>query len=103
MASSSHTNQADEHDKCVEKMVQSVLNGSQTIEELKARLEASDELPETTDELEKIIRDCLKNRVERKCCPEKIVNEVRLKIGIGVLLVIGLALNIKVLQEIFTV
>ncbi len=102
MTSSPRINQANEHDKCVEKMVQSVLDGSQTIEELKARLEATDELPETTDELEKIIRDCLKNKVERKCCPEKIINEVRLKIGIGVLLVIGLALNIKVIQEVFT-
>lgn len=101
MASSSHINQADEHDKCVEKMVQSVLDGSRTIEELKARLEASDELPETTDELEKIIRDCLKNKVERKCCPEKIVNEVRLKIGIGVLVLLGLTINVKVIQEVF--
>ncbi|MCD8538591.1 MAG: hypothetical protein LRY55_01665 [Leadbetterella sp.] len=103
MASSSHINQANEHDKCVEKMVQSVLDGSRTIEELKARLEASDELPETTDELEKVIRDCLKNKVERKCCPEKIVNEVRLKIGIGVLVVLGLAINIKVIQDLFTI
>jgi hypothetical protein len=95
MSSSSELKQ--EHEKCVEKMVQSVLDGSQTIEELKARME------ESTDELEKIIKDCLKNKVERKCCPEKIVQELKLKIGIGVLLALGLALNIKVLHEAFTV
>ena len=101
MTSSSQTNQVNEHDKCVEKIVQSVLNGSHTIEELKARLEATDESPEATDEFEKVIRDCLKNKVERKCCPEKIINEVRLKIGIGVLLAIGLAINLRVIQEVF--
>jgi hypothetical protein len=89
-----------EHDKCVEKMVQSVLDGSKTIEEFKARMEECEESPETTDELEKIIRDCLKNKVERKCCPEKIIQELKLKIGIGVLLAIGLALNLKVIQDI---
>jgi hypothetical protein len=101
MSSSSELKQ--EHEKCVEKMVQSVLDGSQTIEELKARMEECEESPETTDELEKIIKDCLKNKVERKCCPEKIVQELKLKIGIGVLLALGLALNIKVLHEAFTV
>jgi hypothetical protein len=101
MASSTELKQ--EHDKCVEKMVQSVLDGSKSIEEFKARMEECDASPERTDELEKIIKDCLKNKVERKCCPEKIVQELKLKIGIGVLLALGLALNIKVLHEAFTV
>lgn len=96
MAASSENNETKGHGKCVE-MVQSVLDGKQTIEEFKANMKDCDE----SDNLEKIIKDCLKNKVERKCCPEKIVNELKLKIGIGVLLALGLLLNFKLIHEIF--
>ena len=101
MASSSDTTQEKEHDKCVE-MVQSVLDGKTSIEELKANMEDCDDCLEP-DNLEKIIKDCLKNKVEKKCCPEKIVNELKLKIGIATLFVLGLLLNVKVIQEVFSV
>lgn len=98
MAASSDTKQDKDHGKCVEEMVQSVLDGKTTIEELKATMEDCEECPEP-DNLEMIIKDCLKNKVEKKCCPEKVIQELKLKIGIGVLLAIGLALNFKVIQE----
>lgn len=102
MASSSDITQNQEHDKCVEKMVQSVLDGKTTIEELKATMEDCDECPEP-DALEDLIRDCLKNKVEKKCCPEKIVQELKLKIGITSLVLVGLVLNAKTIHEIFFV
>ena len=102
MTSSSDSTQEKMHEKCVEEMVQSVLDGKTSIEELKATMEDCDDCPEP-DNLEMIIKDCLKNKVEKKCCPEKIIQELKLKIGIATLVVIGLALNFKVFNEAFTI
>lgn len=102
MASSVDTTPEKDHDKCVEKIVQSVLDGKTSIEDLKVSMEDCGEYAES-DNLEMIIKDCLKNKVEKKCCPEKIIQELKLKIGITTLVVIGLVLKFKVIHEVLSV
>ncbi len=98
MASSSETQVGKEQDKCRE-IVQSVLDGKVTLEEAKSDMEDCDK----ADKLEEIIKDCLKNKVEKKCCPDKIVQELKLKIGIATLVLIGVVIKAKVIQELISV
>lgn len=67
-----------EESKKLESIVYSLLSGEMSIDDLKSNLTDCDKCP---DSLEAIIKDCLKNRVEKICCPEKIIKELRTKIG----------------------
>ena len=96
MASSLEMEQAKDHEKCVE-LVKSLLDKNTSLEEIKASI---DDDCIVNDNLEQIIRDCLKNKMERKCCPEKIIEELKVKIGISVLFVMSLAVGIQSIQDI---
>lgn len=92
MTSDSENYKENVEENNLEQIVYSLLGGEITIEELKERLVDCDKCP---DSLEEIIQDCLKNRVERKCCPDKVVNELRLKIGYTSLIVLGFLTNLE--------
>jgi hypothetical protein len=52
-------------------------------------------------ELEKSINNCLQTKVEKKCCPQNTVDQLKAKIGIGLVLLAGFIMKIKVIQVIF--
>lgn len=92
MTSDSENNKVE--DNKLERIVYSLLGGKITIDDLKEELIDCDKCPDT---LEEIIQDCLKNRVEKICCPDKVINELRQKIGYTSIIVLGFLMNIEVL------
>jgi hypothetical protein len=96
--------QCENHEKCM-KMIQAVLDGSASTEEMehfKSNIEVC--LPCIEGyELEKSIKSTLQLKVEKKCCPEKTLEIIKLKIGIATILVLGIILKVKFIKEIFSV
>ena len=95
MESSLEKEHTKDHEKCIE-LVKSLLDKNTSLEEIKASIDADCAV---NDSLEEIIKDCLKNKMERKCCPEKIIDELKSKLGIGVMLVLGLAISLYSFQD----
>lgn len=89
-------------EKCFE-MIQAVLDGSASDEEMKHFENSIDEcLPCLENyQLEKSIKETLKAKLEKKCCPEKTVNSIKASLGISLLAVVFLLAEIKLIQEIF--
>lgn len=94
--------QCENHEKCM-KMIQAVLDGSATEDEVdhfKSNMESC--LPCIEGyELEKSIKESLKLKVEKICCPQKTLEQLKVKIGIGMLLLAGLCIKIKIIHQIF--
>ncbi|MCA0365195.1 MAG: hypothetical protein LCH67_14220 [Bacteroidetes bacterium] len=94
--------ECENHNKCM-KMIQAVLDGSATPEELehfKDNIEVCKPCIEGY-ELEKSIKESLQTKVEKKCCPKQTFEAIKLKIGIASLLVLGLLIKIKVIKDLF--
>lgn len=82
----------DNQQKCM-KMIQAVLDGSASAEELehfKQNMEACMPCIETY-KLEKSVKEAMQGKVEKKCCPQSIIVDIRAKIGFALLL-LGLLL-----------
>jgi hypothetical protein len=94
--------ECENREKCM-KMIQAVLDGSASQEEIEHFKSNIDVCKPCFDgyQLEKSIKVCLQTKVEKKCCPQNTLDQLKAKIGIGLLLVAGFLLKIKVLQEIF--
>jgi hypothetical protein len=91
----------ENHEKCME-MIQAVLDGSATEDEMKAfKANMSECLPciEGHD-LQKSIKEALQQKLEKKCCPESTVNKIREKLGIASVLLIFAALQVTVFKVI---
>lgn len=91
--------QCENHAKCME-MVQAVLDGSATPEEIehfKSNLEACKPCFEGY-ELEKTIKEALKTKIEKICCPQATINILKLKVGIALLILVSTIVKIKILQ-----
>jgi hypothetical protein len=76
--------------KCM-KMIQAVLDGSASAEEVehfKLNMDACMPCIETY-KLEKSVKEAMQGKVEKKCCPQSIIVDIRAKIGLA-LLVLGL-------------
>jgi hypothetical protein len=90
--------QCENHAECM-KMIQAVLDGSATIEEMehfKMNIEACRPCIEGY-ELEKSLKSTLKDKVEKKCCPEKTIDILKSKIGIAVTLILVFVLKLKII------
>jgi len=94
--------ECENHEKCM-KMIQAVLDGSASKEEIEHFKSNIDVCKPCFDgyQLEKSIKDCLQTKVEKKCCPQNTVDQLKAKIGIGLLLLGGFLIKLKVIQEIF--
>lgn len=94
--------ECENHEKCM-KMIQAVLDGSATPEEIEHFKSNVDVCKPCIDgyELEKSIKNSLQTKVEKKCCPQNTIEQLKAKIGIGLLLLTGFLLKIKVIQDIF--
>lgn len=92
----------ENHDRCME-MIQAVLDGSATKEEMEHfKNEMQTCLPciEGHD-LQKSIKEALNIKLEKKCCPHDTVSKIRQKIGIAGLIVGFAILEIQVIHLIF--
>lgn len=93
--------QCENHAKCME-MIQAVLDGSATSEEIehfKSNLEVCKPCIEGY-ELEKTIKESLKTKIEKICCPQATINMLKLKVGIALLILVSTILEIKIIQHI---
>ncbi len=82
--------------KCM-KMIQAVLDGSATAEEVehfKQNMEACMPCIETY-KLEKSMKEAMQMKVEKKCCPQSIIVDIRAKIGMAFLLLSFIFVEIK--------
>ncbi len=92
----------ENHENCM-KMIQAVLDGSATPEEMHHFKENMSVCLPCIEgyELETAIKDALKQKVEKKCCPQDLVSQIKSKIGIAVLFASMLLLEIKLFGVIF--
>lgn len=91
----------ENHEKCMQ-MIQAVLDGSATDEEMKAfKANMNECLPciEGYD-LQKSIKEALQQKLEKKCCPESTLSKIREKIGIASALLFFAALQITIFKVI---
>ena len=94
--------ECENQEKCM-KMIQAVLDGSATPEEIEHFKNNIEVCKPCVDgyELEKSIKESLKTKVNKICCPQKTIEQLKVKIGIGLILIMGLVIKIKVIQELF--
>lgn len=92
----------ENHEACL-KMIQAVLDGSASeteINHFKENLESC--LPCIENyELEKSIKSSLQDKLEKKCCPNSIVNQLKVKIGIASVLILGLGFDLIFISHLF--
>lgn len=91
----------ENHEKCMQ-MIQAVLDGSATQEELvsfKANMGECMPCIEGYD-LQKSIKDALQQKIEKKCCPESTVNKIRERLGIASALLVFVALQVTLFKVI---
>lgn len=84
----------ENHEECM-KLIQAVLDGSASateMEHFKNNIEQCTPCIEGF-ELEKSIKESLHDKVEKKCCPTSTINQLKLKLGITALIMIGLLLE----------
>jgi anti-sigma factor (TIGR02949 family) len=88
--------QRENHEKCMQ-MIQAVLDGSASKEEVEHfKTHMNDCLPCIEGyHLEKSIKDAMQVKVEKKCCPQTTVMDIRAKLGIAVSLVLLVILQAK--------
>ncbi len=93
----------ENHQKCMQ-MIQAVLDGSASAAEVEHfKLHMDDCLPCIEGyKLEKSIKDALQVKMEKKCCPQSTVVDIRSKVGLG-LAVLGLILvEVKLYHLLFS-
>jgi hypothetical protein len=85
----------DNHEQCM-RLIQAVLDGSATEAEMAHFKSNMDECKPCIEgyELEKSIKNSLQNKVEKKCCPSSTIDQLKLKLGITAILLIGIFLSI---------
>lgn len=77
----------ENHERCME-MIQAVIDGSATPEELEHFKKNKEVCQPCIDhyDLESSIKDALHSKLERKCCPESTVAKIKSSLGIATLL-----------------
>lgn len=92
----------ENHEKCMQ-MIQAVLDGSATEAEMNAfRANMNECLPCIEGyELQKTIKDALQKKVEKKCCPEKTLSNIKEKLGIMSMLVFFAAVQVTLFKLIW--
>lgn len=95
--------QCENHQKCM-KMIQAVLDGSASAEEVehfKQNMDACMPCIETY-KLEKCVKEAMQVKVEKKCCPEKLVLDIKAKIGLTLLVIGFIAVEVKLYHILFS-
>ncbi len=92
----------ENHQKCME-MIQAVLDGSASKEEVEHFKQNMDECMPCieTYRLEKSVKEAMVAKVEKKCCPQSIIVDIRAKIGIAFLLLCFLIIEVKLYHSLF--
>jgi hypothetical protein len=88
--------------KCM-KMIQAVLDGSATAEEVEHFKQNMDVcLPcIETYKLEKSVKEAMQAKVEKKCCPQSIIVDIRAKIGLAFLLLSFVIIEVRLYHLLF--
>lgn len=83
----------ENHENCM-KMIQSVIDGSATKEEIEHFKANMDLCQPCIDgyELEKSIKEALNVKLEKKCCPNQTISNIKAKLGLGALLLVGIVI-----------
>ncbi len=92
----------ENHHNCM-KMIQAVLDGSATEEEIdhfKKNIDVCLPCLESY-ELEKSVKTAMQQKVEKKCCPTTTIASIKSKIGFTVVILGLLLIKIKLLHLIF--
>lgn len=86
----------ENHQKCME-MIQAVLDGSASEEEIKHLKDNFDSCKPCFDgyHLEKSIKEAISGKVEKKCCPQATIVDIRAKIGLAIIALGFIALEVK--------
>ena len=85
-------------------MIQAVLDGSASAEEVehfKLNMDACMPCIETY-KLEKSVKEAMQGKVEKKCCPQSIVVDIRAKIGLALLLLGFIFFEVKIFHILFS-
>jgi hypothetical protein len=92
----------ENHQKCMQ-MIQAVLDGSATDEEIKHFKDNFESCLPCIDgyHLEKSIKEALSKKMEKKCCPQATVVDIRARIGLMVLVAGFLLVEVKLFQYFF--
>jgi len=93
----------ENHQKCMQ-MIQAVIDGSASEAELEHfKLHMDDCMPCIEGyKLEKSIKDALKLKMEKKCCPQSTVVDIRSKIGLGLLILMFVFAEVKLYHLLFS-
>ncbi|WP_197491722.1 MULTISPECIES: hypothetical protein [Emticicia] len=86
------------------KMIQAVLDGSASAEEIehfKQNMDVCMPCIETY-KLEKCMKEAMQEKVEKKCCPEKLVLDIKAKIGLSLLVLGFIAVEVKLYSIFFS-
>lgn len=94
--------QCENHQKCMQ-MIQAVLDGSATKDEVEHFKDNFDACLPCIEgyELEKSIKEALKAKVEKKCCPQSIVQKIKLQVGLAIMIVSFTVVQIKIFHLMF--
>jgi hypothetical protein len=95
--------QCENHQKCM-KMIQAVLDGSaspEEVEHFKQNLDSCMPCIETY-KLEKSVKEAMQAKVEKKCCPQSIIVDIRAKIGLAFLLLGFIFIEVKLYHILFS-
>ena len=88
--------------KCM-KMIQAVLDGSASAEEIEHFKQNMEECMPCieTYRLEKSVKEAMQAKVEKKCCPQSIIVDIRAKVGMAFLLGCFLVIEVKLYHTFF--
>jgi hypothetical protein len=92
----------DNHEKCME-MIQAVLDGSaseEDVQHFKSNMDACMPCIDSYN-LEKSIKESLKMKVEKKCCPESTIAKIKSSLGFASLAIAMIVLEVKLVELIF--
>lgn len=87
----------ENHERCMQ-MIQAVLDGSATEDEVEHFKDSMSECLPCIEgyHLEKSIKDALHAKVEKKCCPQSIVNKIKLQVGLAAVAIAFVAIQVKI-------
>ncbi len=88
--------QCENHEKCMQ-MIQAVLDGSATQDEVEHFKNHMSECMPCIEgyHLEKSIKDALQVKMEKKCCPQATVMDIRAKVGLAVMMLVFVFIQVK--------
>lgn len=89
----------ENHERCMQ-MIQAVLDGSASADEFEHYKKSISECLPCIEgyELEKSIKEALNQKVQKKCCPQQTITNIKTKIGLGLVLIGLTCIQVKIFQ-----